>query len=188
MTKEIEKREAAIHLLRAGHSVNEVAQELERHPNWVWKWYKRYREEGWSGLKERSRAPKKHGQKIKDKVWQAICQARSELETEAEREEGLKYIGPTAVRTKLKAKKIKPLPSTATIERVLRENKMTRPYQKQSKQKVVYPHLKPTVPLQLCQVDIVPHYLTGGERVACFNALLSVLHKSSFWAHSAGSG
>ena len=171
MTKEIEKREAAIHLLRAGHSVNEVAQELERHPNWVWKWYKRYREEGWSGLKERSRAPQKHGRKIKDKVWQAICQARSELETEAEREEGLKYIGPTAVRTKLKAKKIKPLPSTATIERVLRENKMTRPYQKQSKQKVVYPHLKPTVPLQLCQVDIVPHYLTGGERVACFNAI-----------------
>jgi transposase InsO family protein len=86
-------------------------------------------------------------------------------------EEGLKYIGPTAVRTKLKAQKITPLPSTATIERVLRENKMTRPYQKQSKPKVAYPHLKPTAPLQLCQVDIVPHYLTGGERVACFNAL-----------------
>jgi transposase len=171
MAKEIEKREAAIHLLRAGHSVQEVAQELERHPNWVWKWYKRYRAGGWSGLKERSRAPKKHGRKIKDKVWRAICQARSELEAEAEREEGLKYIGPTAVRTKLKAKKTNPLPSTATIERVLRENKMTRPYQKQSRPKVAYPHLKPTTPLQLCQVDIVPHYLTGGERVACFNAI-----------------
>jgi transposase len=171
MTKEIEKREAAIHLIRVGHSVKEVAQELGRHPNWVRKWYKRYREEGWSGLKERSRAPKNQSQKIKDKVWRAICQARSELEAEAERGEGLKYIGPTAVRTKLKAKKVKPLPSTATIERVLRENKMTRPYQKQSKQKVAYPHLKPTEPLQLCQVDIVPHYLTGGERVACFNAI-----------------
>jgi transposase len=171
MTKEIEKRQAAIHLIRAGYSVHQVAQELQRHPNWVKKWYKRYQAEGWSGLNERSRAPKKHGQKIKDKVERAICQARSELEAEAQQPAGLKYIGPIAVRTRLKAKKVKPLPSTATIERVLRENKMTRPYQKPSSPKIAYPHLKPTAPLQLCQVDIVPHYLTGGEGVACFNAI-----------------
>ena len=130
MTKEIEKREAAIHLLRIGHNVEEVAQEVERHPNWVRKWYKRYQAEGWSGLEDRSRSPKKHGKKIKDKVWQDICQARSELEAEAERAGGLKYVGPIAVRTKLKDKKVKPLPSTSTIERVLQEHKMTRPYQK----------------------------------------------------------
>jgi len=171
MTKEIEKREAAIHLLRIGHNVEEVAQEVERHPNWVRKWYKRYQAEGWSGLEDRSRSPKKHGKKIKDKVWQDICQARSELEAEAERAGGLKYVGPIAVRTKLKDKKVKPLPSTSTIERVLQEHKMTRPYQKGAGEKIVYPHLKPKEPLQLCQVDIVPHYLKGGERVACFNAI-----------------
>lgn len=59
MTKEIEKRQAAIHLIRAGYSVHQVAQELQRHPNWVKKWYKRYQAEGWSGLNERSRAPQK---------------------------------------------------------------------------------------------------------------------------------
>ena len=32
-------------------------------------------------------------------------------------------------------------------------------------------HLQPTAPQQLCQVDIVPHYLTGGTRVPCFNAI-----------------
>ncbi|MBM4460715.1 MAG: transposase family protein [Chloroflexi bacterium] len=36
---------------------------------------------------------------------------------------------------------------------------------------MVYPHLQPTAPQQLCQVDIVPHYLTGGTRVPCFNAI-----------------
>jgi len=46
---------------------------------------------------------------------------------------------------------------------------MSRP---QAAQPVVaYPHLKPSAPLQLIQVDIVPHFLTGGMRVPCFNAI-----------------
>jgi transposase InsO family protein len=171
MSEIVAERKAAIHLLRSGHSVQEVAQELKRHPNWVRKWHQRYRAEGWSGLQDRSRAPRKHGRKLKDKVWRAICQARSELEAKAATGEGLRYIGPIAVRTRLRKKKIKPLPSKSTIERVLREQKMTRPYQKRSEEKIAYPHLRPAEPLQLCQVDIVPHYLQGGERVACFNAI-----------------
>lgn len=171
MNYRVAERRTAIHLIRAGHSVKEVAQELKRHPNWVRKWYKRYQAEDWSGLQDRSRAPKTHGHQLKDKVWRAICQTRSELEAAAATEAGLKYIGPLAVRTKLKKQGLKPLPSKATIERVLREHKMTRPYNKPSREKIAYPHLKPTEPLQLCQVDIVPHYLQGGERVACFNAI-----------------
>ena len=34
-----------------------------------------------------------------------------------------------------------------------------------------YPHLKATQPYQLVQIDIVPHYLKGGSRAACFNAI-----------------
>ena len=123
MSEIVAERKTAIHLLRSGRSVQEVAQELNRHPNWVRKWQQRYQEEGWSGLQDRSRAPRKHGRKLKDKVWHAICQARSELEAEASTEEGLKYIGPIAVRTRLKKKKINPIPSKSTIARVLREQK-----------------------------------------------------------------
>ena len=36
---------------------------------------------------------------------------------------------------------------------------------------MLYPHIHPTRPLQLIQVDIVPHYLPGGPCVACFNAI-----------------
>ncbi len=171
MSEKIKERQQAVHLMRSGYKAAEIARKLNRHPNWVWKWYKRYREEGWSGLVDRSRAPKKHGRKIAKSVTQAICQTRSELEAEAETETGLKYIGALAVRTRLKQKKINPLPSKSTIERVLREHKMTRPYKKQEPEKVDYPHLKPNEPLQLCQVDIVPHYLQGGERMPCFNAI-----------------
>jgi hypothetical protein len=71
----------------------------------------------------------------------------------------------------LKDKGIKPLPSRASIERVLNEFEMTRPKQKAAKAAIHYPLLKPTQPHQLCQVDIVPHFLSGGERVACFNGI-----------------
>jgi hypothetical protein len=48
---------------------------------------------------------------------------------------------------------------------------MTQRRCKPTPPKIAYPHLKPTQPHELCQVDIVPHFLTGGERVACFNAI-----------------
>ena len=167
----LEERHAAIHLLRAGHAVAEVAQQLNRTARWVRKWRKRFEEEGWRGLEDRSRAPHKHGTRFPDSLRQAIARARSELEAEAARGSGLKYIGGLAVRTRLKAKQVKPLPSVPTIERVLSEKGMTRPYRSKPCQEIEYPRLRPNDPHQLCQIDIVPHFLTGGERVACFNAL-----------------
>lgn len=171
MTNLQDERYSAIHLLRAGHCLKEVAAQLGRHPNWVRKWRQRYQTEGWSGLQERSRAPKKHGRKLSLDIRRAICQARSELEAEAANERGLKYIGARAIRTKLKHKGMKLLPSRATIERVLQAQNMTRTKAKQSRTKINYPHLEPTEPHQLIQVDIVPHYLPGGDKAACFNAL-----------------
>ncbi len=98
-------------------------------------------------------------------------QARSELEAEAVEENALKYIGTGAVLARLKKKKINPLPSTASIERVLRAAGMTKGRSDQGKEEIDYPHLHPTQAHQLIQVDIVPHYLLGGEAVACFNAI-----------------
>ena len=169
-TNLLREREQAIHLLRAGKSVREVAETLKRHPNWVRKWQKRHREEGWGGLRSRSRAPVRHGRKLPEEVRQAVCQARSEVEAEAKRGDGLKYIGAPAVRTKLKEKGITPLPSLSSIERIMRACGLTKK-QKKNAPEITYPHLKPDAPQQLCQVDIVPHFLSGGERVACFNAI-----------------
>lgn len=166
-----EERRTAIHLLRSGRSVNDVAQQLSRTPRWVRKWYKKFKEEGWHGLEDESRAPHEHGTRLPDSVRQAIAQARSELEAKAAQGNGLKYVGSRAIRTRLKEKQTQPLPSLSTIERVLREKQMTRAYQSQASSEPEYPHLTPTEPHHLIQVDIVPHFLTGGDRVPCFNAI-----------------
>lgn len=167
----VEERHTAMHLLRAGHSVSEVAYQLDRTPRWVRKWRKRFEEKGWRGLADRSHAPHTHGTRFSDTVRCAIAQARSELEAEAAWGTGLKYVGGPAVRTRLKAQPGQSVPSVATIERVLREKEMTRPHQAELRPAIQYPHLHPTKPHRLCQVDIVPHVLTGGEAVACFNAI-----------------
>ena len=165
------QRERAIHLLRRGRSVSEVAQALGRSERWVRKWRRRFEEEGWEGLKSRSRRPHRLARQLPDEVRQAILEARSELEAEAARGEGLKFIGSPAIRTRLKEKGVTPLPSRRTIERVLQQAGMTRPRQPSKAQEPAYPRLRPDHPHTLVQVDIYPRYLQGGQSVACFNGL-----------------
>jgi transposase InsO family protein len=76
----------------------------------------------------------------------------------------------------LKAQKFTPLPSIPSIERVLRQAGLTRQKETATEPGIIYPHLQPSAPHQLCQVDIFPQYLQGGQRVACFNALDVVSH------------
>jgi transposase len=169
------KRGTAIHLLRSGCSPTEVARQMKRSVSWVTKWRDRYAEEGWAGLEDRSRAPKNLWQAYPEYVRQVIRQARSELEAEAHAGNGLRYVGSPAVQARLQEKRERgeyrgPIPSTATIERVLCAAGMVRHRQKADAE-VHYAHLHPTVPQELIQVDIVPHYLRGGQAVACFNAI-----------------
>ena len=164
-------RRTAIHLLRSGKSPNEVAQELERSPAWVYKWRKRFFEQGWAGLQDQSRSPRHCPNKLPEDVSQAICDARSALEAEADEPGKLSYIGAHAVQARLRKKKIRPLPSISSIERVLRKAGLTRSRKQLEPQKVHYPHLNPTQPNQLVQVDIQPHYLPGGPCASCFNAI-----------------
>jgi transposase InsO family protein len=170
MTSQHDERMTAIHLLRAGHSVPRVAEQLGRSERWVRKWRQRYEQAGWTGLQERSRAPQQHGRRIPNETRQLVIQARSELEAVAATGPGLKYIGGRAVRTKLQGRLVGSAPSVATIERILRTAGLTQRRQPAAPE-IRYPHVRPTTSHQLGQIDIVPHYLTGGQKVACFNGL-----------------
>ncbi|NJO81943.1 MAG: DDE-type integrase/transposase/recombinase [Blastochloris sp.] len=162
-------REQAIHLLRAGQSSHAVAQALGRSESWVRRCRQRYQEAGWAGLAERSRAPHQHGTQLPEHVRTGIVQARSALEAAAARATGLKYIGARAIRTSLHHAEVTPLPSIATIERVLQDAELTRP--NVVRPTVQYPHLRPQQPLTLIQIDLVPHCILGGPRVFCFNSI-----------------
>lgn len=166
-----EDRKSLIHLLNSGKKPREAAQELGRSPAWVYKWKNRYEQNGWAGLPSHSRAPKNIARRISAEVRQEILYIRSELEIEAENKDNLGYIGADAIYGRLRIREVTPLPAVSTIERILRLAGKTKPRLPQAEKEVVYPHLKPIAVHQLTQVDIVPHYLTGGESIACFNSI-----------------
>lgn len=161
----------AIHLLRSGSSPKQVATVMGRHMSWVYKWRGRYAALGWEGLKDRSRAPRHPPPQLAALVKHRIREVRSELEAEAQQPGKLGYIGARAIRSRLRQQHLQPLPSISSIERELRAAGMVRPRQVAQPPQIAYPHLKPTRPQQVVQVDIVPHYLPGGGCVACFNAI-----------------
>jgi hypothetical protein len=166
-----EERCQAIHLGRSGYKPLEVAQNLGRSVAWVYKWRARYEQGGWEALHDQSRAPKQPARRLNEQVRRAIRAARSELEAEAGEPGKLSYIGAHAIRSHLRQKRVEPLPSISSIERELRAAGLLRPRPVREAPDVDYPHVKPGHPHQLVQVDIVPHYLPGGQAVACFNAI-----------------
>lgn len=166
-----EDRKVLIHLLNSDKRPRKAAQELGRSLAWAYKWKNRYAQDGWDGLRSCSRAPKHIGGRTSAEVRQEILRIRSELEGEAENKAQLGYIGADAIYGRLRSRGLAPLPAVSTIERLLRQAGKTRPRLPQAEKEVVYPHLKPTAAHQLTQVDIVPHYLTGGQSIACFNSI-----------------
>ena len=170
MTSLEHKRHFAMDLLEQGYSVQDVARITQKSGVWVRKWHKRYQEQGRDGLKEKSRAPHtQHG--YRDEIRQEVIQMRKNLVAKSNGVGALKYIGAPAIRTELRRQGMTDIPSVATIERILKEAGLTGKQQQEKSSKIQYPHLKPTRAHTLMQVDIVPHFLRGGQKIACFNAI-----------------
>ena len=164
-------RHSLIHLIRSGKSPEEAAEELEYSPSWAYKWWGRFNESGWEGLKSRSRAPQHHPNRISPKMERRILEIRRQLEKEAEQADKLSYTGAYAIRGRLLESHLKDVPSPSTIEKTLRLAGMTKPPCTQAEKETVYPYLQIDQPHQLTQLDIVPHYLSGGALAHCFNAI-----------------
>jgi transposase len=166
-----EDRKSLAHFLNSGKQPGEAAQALGRSRSWAYKWQSRYQQAGWPGLQACSRAPKHVPSQTRDEVRLSILRLRSELEAERDNEDSLGYIGADAIYGRLRTSGLTPVPAVSTIERILRQAGKTKPRLPPAKKEVVYPHLKPAAGHQLTQVDIVPHYLTGGQSIACFNSI-----------------
>ncbi len=166
-----EQRRALIHMLRSGKTLHEVAVELGRPFSWCYKWKARYEQDGWSGLEERSKAPHQVPRKTPEAMRREILRIRSELEAEAQGKEELGYIGGHAIYGRLRAGGGTSLPSVCTIERILHQAGVTRPHLPKVEKEMIYPQFQASAVHQLTQIDIVPHYLSGGECIACFNGI-----------------
>lgn len=179
---EYEKRCKAIQLYEKGFGFNKILQlaegsfRVERSGVWLSKWFKRYKEHGIKGLKDRSRTPKKIWRKTPEHMVKKILYIRKELESHKTHRSAFSGIGAEVINWELKQRKIRNVPSISTIARILsRYGKTGRVKPKRNTNNQPYPYIKAEKIGDLHQTDLVgPRYLRGPKGVTrfyCFNTV-----------------
>jgi transposase len=99
-----------------------IRERLGRGRSWLAKWLRRYREEGWAGLRSRSRAPRQQWQRTPEPVVARIVAIRLTLEQRRTRRSRFAGTGAEVVHLELQHQRVRSLPSLSTIERILRRH------------------------------------------------------------------
>ena len=119
---EHELRRRAIELHREGVGFEVILERLGRVRSWLSKWLHRYRDEGWAGLRPRSRAPKRQTRGTPERVVACVVEIREALEQSRTRRSRFAGVGAEVVQLELQRRRVRPLPSLSTIERILRRH------------------------------------------------------------------
>ena len=159
-------RELAIQRYNNGETPKLIYTSLNRTKQWFFKWLKRFKsgEPDWAN--ELSRKPHHSPKKIDQIMEQAVIKKRQELEQ-------ILYaqIGALNISWHLGQGNID-LPSTATINRVIKRNNLTRKKPRYTPKGVNYPGLKPLYSNFLHQFDPVgPRYLKSDGRFYSANII-----------------
>jgi transposase len=157
---EIQRRRYAVELVDDGVPKAEVARRLGRSRWWVDKWVRRFRADGDDGLVGRSRAPKTQPAKTPPGVAAKVLEVRERLD-----DNPVASIGALTILAEMEREPFTPIPSTATIERILKAAGVTRPREKRQRTGVKLPLPVVTAPGIWQQSDWVQdRWLTGGIR------------------------
>ncbi len=164
---EYEKRCKAIQLHKEGISFKKILQVVQRGRFWLSKWFRRYKEHGIKGLKDKSRVPKQIWRKTPASMLKRILSIRKELESHKTRRSAFSGIGAEVIQWELKQRKIRNAPSISTISRILaRHGKTGKVKPEGNSNKQPYPYFKAEKMGDLHQTDIVgPRHLRGPKGV-----------------------
>ncbi len=139
----VEYRYRAVREVLAGSPIGEVAARYGTSRQSVHAWRKRFEAEGLPGLEDRSRRPKTSPTRLAAEVEALICQIRRQHPR----------WGARRISFELGQQGLEPVPSKATVHRVLDRNGLTR-RQEQSRQRV-YRRWQREAPMHLWQMDLV---------------------------------
>lgn len=167
MGSEEELRLAAVRLVGEGVRVTEVGDRLGRSRRWVHKWLRRFEAEGETGLLDRSRAPKTTLRSIDAMTAAEVLRIRGALEANP-----VASIGAESVQATMERGGWEPIPSVASIQRILSRAGRTRPYQRRTRRDVRLPLPMVTRPGVWQQADwIQDRWLQGGIRFQSLQAV-----------------
>lgn len=117
---EFDRRLRGVRAVGGGRPAAAVARELERSEWWIHKWLRRYEADGVEGLRDRSRAPYRRPTATPEQVVARILEVRRRLE-----ESEFGGVSADAILYELECQGCSPLPSRATVGRVLQRAGVT---------------------------------------------------------------
>lgn len=144
-----------------------------------YKWKKRFDLEGLDGLRDRSRRPDTVPTATPAEVEDAIVRARKELADAGE------FNGPFSIHDRLIAQGVSPVPSRATIARILARRGQVRP-QPRKRPRSSYRRFQAGRPNEMWQSDWTEWHLSDGRPVAIAGTLDD--HSRLLVGIAAGSG
>lgn len=159
---EEELRRQAVTMVSQGYSVTQVARQLGKSRQWVYKWIERSSTEELEWSLSQSTAPRSIANKTPKDIELAIVRTRRTLDKDPFRESGA-----YPIIHELSRQGIKP-PSVATVNRILRKHGLTKSKPAYVKSGIDYPEN----PFNMQLMDLIgPRYLRGGERFYLLNII-----------------
>ncbi len=158
-------RHEAINRYFSGQNPTQIAREFGKSRTWVYQVLARFREGGREGLMTQSRAPHRVHNRLDPEVEQAIVRIRQLITSGENPELRYAHIGADLIASELTRLGL-PVPSTRTIERVLKRHNLTearRPKEHKIPLPQDYPWPQVTLPNQVHLFDFVTRSV-GGQR------------------------
>lgn len=167
-TSEQALRREAIRRRLQGERQCDICHDLNRSPAWFDRWWAEYRRCPQTDFADRSRAPHTSLQQTPSAVEQAVVSIRQTLEAGQTAQTKYGLIGHRAIHNELQRLGIKPLPSLATIQRILARHSLTHP-RGAAIDTAYYPEPRAWAPHAIHATDLITRHLHGGQVVQNFH-------------------
>ncbi len=168
-TEQALRREAICRRLQ-GESRRAICRALGRCPRWFDKWWAEYCRDPHTEFADHSRAPQCVPHKTPALVEQAIVSARAVLEAAQTPETKYGLIGAPTVQSQLERLDIQPVPSVATIQRIMARHDQTHPIGA-GNDSAYYPWPRAWAVNAIHATDIITRYVSGGEEIDNFHTI-----------------
>lgn len=163
-----QQRRIAVHMYRAGKSVQEIARKLKRSPSWVYKWIAHQAQHPWTRFRSGGRASHAHPNQTPKVVERRVIRLRQQLVRRKPSRLRFAGIGARTLQREYRKRYGSP-PSLSTIQRLLNRNQLIpRP----ARSRPAYrPHPAADYPNAVQAIDLITRWITGGEVVQTFNTV-----------------
>ena len=172
-TPEQELRREAIRRRLSGERRGMICQDLGRSPRWFDKWWAAFRHDPHTDFHDHSRAPRTVSSVTSPQLEQVVTSLRHHFEAAPH---GL--LGARAIRHQLHEWHVTPLPSEATIQRILARQGLTHPWGVATAT-AYYPWLALPERNAVHATDIITRHLYGGTEIQNFHTLDLFTHAAA---------